>query len=71
MYIEKLNDNKIRIILNLEDLKKNNIDFHSFMANSVETQTLFLEMLAIARDEVGFITENYKLMIDALATLDR
>lgn len=52
MRIEKLNDNKIRIILNIEDLKKKNIDFHSFMANSVETQTLFLDMLDKAEEEI-------------------
>ena len=67
MKIEKLNDNKIRITLNLEDLKEKNIDFHSFMSSPIESQTLFLDMLDTAEKEVGFITKDYKLTIEALA----
>ena len=67
MQIEKLNENKIRITLNLDDLKENNIDLHSFMASSIETQDLFYNMLDRAEKEVGFKTQNYKLMIEALA----
>ncbi len=71
MQIEKLNENKIRITLNLEDLKENNIDLHSFMASSIESQDLFYNMLDKAEREVGFKTENYKLMIEALAIPNR
>lgn len=70
MRIEKISDNKIRFILNMEDLEEKNIDFHSFMANSIETQDLFLDMLDKAEEEIGFKTENYKLMIEAIATSD-
>lgn len=71
MQIEKLNENKIRITLNLDDLKENNIDLHSFMASSIETQDLFYNMLDKAEKEVGFETKNYKLMIEALAIPNR
>jgi len=71
MKIEKLNENKIRIILNLDDLKEKNIDFHSFMSNSIESQDLFLDMLDKAEEEIGFITKDYKLIIEAIATSDR
>ena len=67
MHIEKLNENKIKITLNLDDLKENNIDLHSFMSNSIESQDLFYDMLDKAEKEVGFETKNYKLMIEALA----
>lgn len=67
MKIEKLNDDKIRITLNLEDLKENDIDFHTFMSNSIESQELFLDMLDKAKEEVGFVTDNYRIMIEALA----
>ena len=70
MRIEKLTENKIRFILNMDDLEEKNIDFHSFMSNSIESQDLFLDMLDQAETEVGFKTENYKLMIEALATSD-
>ena len=67
MKIEKLNDNKIRITLNLTDLEENHIDFHTFMSNSIESQKIFLDMLDKAEKEVGFITDDYKVMIEALA----
>lgn len=67
MKIEKLNDDKIRITLNLDDLKAKDIDFHAFMSNSIESQELFLDMLDQAEKEVGFVTDNYRVMIEALA----
>ena len=67
MKFEKLNEDKIRIILNVDDLKARNIDFHSFMSQSIETQELFLNMLDEAEQKCGFITRNHKLMIEALA----
>lgn len=70
MKFEKLNDNKIRIILTNKDLSENHIDCHSFMSNSVETQDLFLDMLEKAEEEIGFITKDYKIRIDALAMSD-
>lgn len=70
MKIEKLNENKIRITLNTQDLIDKNIDFHSFMSNSKESQNLFLDMLDEAEKKVGFITKDYKLRIEALAMSD-
>lgn len=67
MKLEKLNDDKIRITLNLDDLKENDIDFHTFMSNSIESQELFLDMLDKAEKELGFVTDDYKVMIEALA----
>ena len=70
MQIEKLNENKIRITLNLDDLEENNIDLHSFMSNSIESQDLFYNMLDKAEKEIGFETKDYKLMIEAIAVPD-
>ena len=70
MKIEKLNENKIRITLNLEDLKEKDIDLHTFMSNSIESQRIFLDMLEEAEKEVGFVTEDYRIMIEALALSD-
>lgn len=67
MKIEKLSDDKIRITLNMEDLKEKDIDFHSFMSNPIESQDLFMDMLEKAEKEVGFVTEDYRVMIEALA----
>ena len=70
MRIEKLNDNKIRIFLNTEDLKEKNIDIHDLMSSSIESQDLFIDMLNMAETQVGFKTRNYKLIIEALASSD-
>lgn len=68
MRFEKITENKIRITFNIEDLEKDNIDFHSFMSNSIESQSIFLDMLSKAEKEIGFITNNYQLVVEALAT---
>lgn len=70
MKIEKLNENKIRIILNMEDLRERDIDYHSFMSNSIESQGIFLDMLDSAEKEVGFNTDDCRIMIEALALKD-
>jgi len=67
LQIEKIKEKKIRITLNLEDLKEKNIDLHSFMSSSIESQNLFYDMLDKAEREIGFKTKDYKLMIEALA----
>lgn len=67
MKFEKLNENKIRITFNTQDLMEKHIDFHSFMSNSKESQNLFLDMLDEAEKKVGFVTKDYKLRIEALA----
>lgn len=67
MRFEKLNEDKIRITLSHEDLKKKDIDFHSFMSNSIESQDLFFSMLEEAEKEIGFVTKDYLIRIEALA----
>jgi adapter protein MecA 1/2 len=70
MKFEKLNENKIRITLNTQDLAEKNIDFHSFMSNSKESQNLFISMLDEAEKKVGFVTKDYKIRIEAFAISD-
>lgn len=70
MKIEKITENKIRITLNTEDLKEKNIDFHSFISNSIEAQDIFVDMLKEAEDKVGFKTDDYKILLEAMATSD-
>jgi negative regulator of genetic competence, sporulation and motility len=70
MKIEKLTENKIRIILNIEDLETNNIDFDSVLNNTPETQTLILSILNQAEKEVGFYAQDSKILIEAIASFD-
>lgn len=71
LQIEKINENKIRITLSTQDLQDKNIDLHSFMSNSIESQDLFYDMLDKAEKDIGFETKDYKLMIEALAIPNR
>ena len=70
MKIEKLNENKIRITLDVSDLREKDIDYHSFMANSIDSQKLFLDVLDDVEEKIGFDTKDYKLKIEALATME-
>jgi adapter protein MecA 1/2 len=67
MKIEKISDDKIRITLNMDDLKENDIDFQAFISDPIESQDAFLSMLEKAEEEIGFSTDNCRVMVEALA----
>ena len=67
MKFEKLNENKIKITLSIQDLEEKDINFHDFMSNSLESQDLFLILLEEAEEKVGFKTQNCRVKIEALA----
>ena len=70
MKIEKLTDNKIRIILNIDDLAQKNIDINSLIKNTDRTQKFFKRILNQAQKEVGFDVEDSKLLIEAFISTD-
>ncbi len=70
MKIEKLTDNKIRIILNLDDLIKKNIDVHSLIKNTDGTQKFLKNILKQAQKEVDFDVQDSKLLIEAFISTD-
>lgn len=65
MKIEKLTDNKIRIILNTDELIEQNIDVKSLVNNTDVAQNLFKQILKRAEKEVGFVVADSKLLIEA------
>ncbi len=58
MRIEKINNNKLKIMFDSEELEENNITVHSFLSGSSEAQKLFLAILDIANEEFGFDIKN-------------
>lgn len=64
MKIEKLTENKIRIILKKEDLKNKNFDFKNLLMLSYESQDIFLEILDKAKSKINFNTEGHALLIE-------
>src|SRR5699024_3857314 len=70
MKFEKLSENKIRVTLTIQDLDEKEIDFHVFMSNPIQSQSILLDMLEEAKKEVGFDPEDYNLKIEALSLAD-
>lgn len=65
MKIEKLNENKIKVTFNIDDLAEKNIDLYSFLHNTPETQDLFWDILNEAEKECGFNVDNSMICIEA------
>lgn len=70
MKIEKLTDNKIRVILKQKDFKNKNINIHSLLLSTPELQSLFLEILNKAKKEVNFDTDGHKLLLEVFLQND-
>lgn len=66
MQIEKINNNKLEVILSANDLKENNIDIHSFLSNSSETQNLFFNILDLAEKKYNFVVDEDKFMVESI-----
>lgn len=70
MKLEKLTENKIRVILNLEDLEKEDLTLQDFLANAQGFQKFFVNMLDRAEKELGFVTKDCKLLIESFSSPD-
>lgn len=70
MKIEKLTENKIRIIINQNEFKNQNINLHNFLFKNIESQDLFLKILSKAKKEVDFDVEGCKLLIETFSSSD-
>lgn len=70
MKIEKITENKIRIIINLDDIGEENLDLQSLMQKALESPYLISNILVRAEEELGFKTDGCKLLIEASSSLD-
>lgn len=64
MEIEKLSNNKLKIIFSINELEKENIDYLSFMSGSKKCENLISNLLYIAQDELDFDTKNSTIEIE-------
>ena len=67
MQIKKVNNDKLKIILSSNDLNEKNIDIDSFLANPIESQNLFFEILDLAEEKYNFDIENNRAIIEAIS----
>ena len=58
MQIKKINNDKLKIILSSNDLDEKNVDVDSFLANPIESQNLFFEILDLAEEKYDFDIDN-------------
>lgn len=70
MKIEKLTENKIRVIVDSYDLEKENLNINNISALPLEKQTFFTNIMEKARKEVGFEASGCKLIIEFFTTDD-
>ena len=64
MKIEKLSNNKLKVIFSINELEKENIDYHAFMAGSTRCENMISSLLYIAKDELDFDTKNCNIEIE-------
>ena len=67
MKFEKITDSKIKIILSLQDMESNNLSVENVLSNSADSQKLIDTMISKAEIELGFIPEDSKLLVEAVA----
>ena len=67
MKIEKITDNQLKITFDSIELEENNISVHSFLSHSLETQKMYLAILEIAYEDLGFDTKNSMLSYETIS----
>ena len=67
MKIEKITDNQLKITFDSIELEENNISVHSFLSHSLETQKMYLAILEIAYEDLGFDTKNSILSYETIS----
>lgn len=65
MVIEKIKENKFKILLSLSDLEKENIDFHSFMSSNLDNQIILKKIILKLKSDYNFVIDESKISINA------
>ncbi len=66
MRIEKINDNKIKVMINGEEAKAWNISFQSISENTPQVQEMFWKAIRLAEKNVDFSVNGAKLFVEAV-----
>ena len=70
MKIEKISDTQIRCTLTSDDLSMRNLNIRELAYGTEKAKNLFMEMMQLASNEVGFDAEGVPLMIEAIPCRD-
>lgn len=70
MKIEKLTENKIRVVIYSDEMELDNLNLHHIMTKAIETQDILGNILKKAEKEVQFYTDGCKLLIETFSSLE-
>ena len=70
MRIEQIAENKIKIVINNDDIKKWNVDLKNFTDNTPEAQDMFWFALKRAEQDVDFTVGRSQLLVETRALDD-
>lgn len=68
MKIEKINDNKLKIVLTKQDLIDKHIDIKNLNPNSMESQNLFFDLLQEIESYHDFDLEDSQILLEGVST---
>lgn len=68
MKIERINDDKLKIVLTKQDLIDKDIDIHTLNPNSIESQDLFFDILQELEFYYGFDMGNSQVLLEGIST---
>ena len=68
MKFEKITDNKIRIFFTIDDMISNKISAHEFFSDNAISQKVLQSIISQAEKEIGFQTNDSKLLVEAIAS---
>lgn len=67
MKFEKLNDNKIRILLSIQDMEDKNVSVKSFFSDKSTSENIIQLLLKEAEKEIDFKTGDSELLVEAIS----
>ncbi len=66
MKIEKINENKIKVLIDEKEAEKWNVSFENISQNTPEVQEMFWAAIRLAEECVDFSVEGAKLFVEAV-----
>ncbi len=70
MKIERLSENKIKIVVDAADIRAWNVDLKNFTENTPEAQDMFWHALKQAERDVNFLVGRAQLMVETVPLAD-
>ena len=67
MKIQKINNNKVRVIIDYKELEQNDISTHSFLSNSHKSRQLIHSIISIINKELDFTNSFDEVKYDILS----